>query len=55
MSTERAQASSVCPTCRQPKRIEMDGVRTPPMPTIFWFCTNKECIDGERNKLFRGG
>ena len=55
MSSESAQGPSVCPTCKQPMRREMDGVRTPPMPTIFWFCTNKECKDGERNKLFRGG
>ena len=36
-------------------RKEYDGVRQPPMPSAFWFCTNKTCADGVRNRLFQGG
>jgi hypothetical protein len=46
---------TICPTCGNPMRREYDGVRTPPMPQIFWFCTSSECDDGKKNKLFSGG
>lgn len=36
-------------------RKEYDGIRQPPMPSVFWFCTNSACADGERNRLFQGG
>jgi hypothetical protein len=36
-------------------RREFDGVRNPPMPGVFWFCTNTECEDGGRNRLYSGG
>ena len=36
-------------------RREFDGVRNPPEPGVFWFCTNLECEDGKRNPLFSGG
>ena len=44
-----------CPTCGKPMRREFDGVRNPPMPGVFWFCTNFECEDGKRNKIYSGG
>ena len=53
-STEGGQ-QPVCPICGQPMRRELDGARVPPMPHVFWFCTNSNCADGEKNKLFRGG
>ena len=36
-------------------RREHDGVRMPPMPKVFWFCTNVECADGKQNRLYSGG
>jgi hypothetical protein len=36
-------------------RREFDGVRNPPAPGVFWFCTNLDCEDGKRNPLFSGG
>jgi len=36
-------------------RREFDGVRVPPMPGIFWFCTNAACEEGKGNKLYSGG
>ena len=45
----------VCPTCTQSMRREFDGVRNPPMPAIFWFCTNTVCEDGKRNRIHSGG
>lgn len=44
-----------CPTCGEAMRREFDGVRTPPMPGIFWFCINPNCDDGKRNKIYSGG
>ncbi|MCH8205840.1 MAG: hypothetical protein IH956_02425 [Chloroflexi bacterium] len=44
-----------CPTCGEEMRREFDGVRNPPMPTVFWFCVNAECEDGKRNRLYSGG
>ena len=44
-----------CPTCGEPMRREFDGVRNPPMPGVFWFCTNADCEDGKRNRLYSGG
>jgi len=44
-----------CPNCGKPMRREFDGVRNPPAPGVFWFCTNLECEDGKRNPLFSGG
>ena len=44
-----------CPSCDSPMRREFDGVRNPPLPGVFWFCTDLECDDGRRNKLYHGG
>ena len=44
-----------CPTCGQPMRREFDGMRTPPMPKVFWFCINVDCEDGKENRTFHGG
>ena len=44
-----------CPVCKQNMRREFDGVRQPPMPSVFWFCTNAQCDDGKRNHLYQGG
>ena len=44
-----------CSRCGAPMRREFDGVRTPPMPGVFWFCINSECEDGKRNKIYSGG
>ena len=44
-----------CPVCGQPMRRESDGVRNPPMPGTFWFCTNIDCEDGKRNRVYSGG
>ena len=46
---------TTCPKCGQPMRREFDGVRNPPMPGVFWFCTNAECGDGGRNRIYSGG
>ncbi len=46
---------ATCPVCSQPMRREKDGVREPPMPNVFWFCRNRDCRDGKRNKVFNGG
>lgn len=45
----------LCPICGTPLRREFDGVRNPPMPGVFWFCTNGDCEDGRRNKIYSGG
>ncbi|MCH7653291.1 MAG: hypothetical protein IIB14_06395 [Chloroflexi bacterium] len=47
--------TAACPSCGNPMRREFDGVRVPPMPTIFWFCTNAACEEGKGNKLYSGG
>ena len=53
---ERENVSKTpCPTCGEPMRREFDGVRNPPMPGIFWFCTNSDCKDGGNNRLYSGG
>ncbi len=44
-----------CPECGRLMRREFDGVRNPPMPGVFWFCTNADCADGKRNKIYSGG
>ena len=44
-----------CPICEEPLRREFDGVRNPPAPGVFWFCTNADCTDGARHKIFSGG
>ena len=44
-----------CPKCGERMRREFDGVRNPPAPGVFWFCTNLDCEDGKRNPLFSGG
>ena len=44
-----------CPTCGEPMRREMDGVRAPPLPGVFWFCTNRDCEDGRKNRIYSGG
>ena len=55
MASESTTPPASCPTCGQPMRRELDGMRVPPMPQVFWFCTNSSCADGNRNRLFRGG
>ena len=47
--------ASVCYKCGQEMRREHDGVRVPPMPKVFWFCTNVDCEDGKGNRLYSGG
>ena len=54
VAREQVEAA-VCPICESPMRREFDGVRNPPLPGIFWFCTNLECEDGRRNRLYSGG
>jgi len=44
-----------CPSCGHPMRRESNGVRTPPMPAVFWFCTDKNCGAGMRNRIYSGG
>lgn len=44
-----------CPACGEPMRREFDSVRKPPLPGVFWFCTNLDCQDGKRNKIYSGG
>ena len=44
-----------CPTCGEPMRREFDGIRNPPLPGIFWFCTNLDCQDGKGNRTYSGG
>ena len=46
---------AMCPNCKEPMRRELDGVRAPPMPKLFWFCTNRDCEDGKRNRVYSGG
>ena len=46
---------ATCPSCGQSMRQELDGVRRPPMPKIFWFCANIDCKEGKSNKIFHGG
>jgi hypothetical protein len=53
--TTGATTQVLCPTCREAMRREVDGVRVPPMPGVFWFCTNASCEDGKRNRVYRGG
>ena len=55
MTQAQTPKAVVCPTCDEPMRRELDGVRFPPMPHIFWFCANRDCRDGKRNKLYSGG
>ena len=50
-----AEAAALCPACGSPMRKEYDGVRQPPMPRVFWFCTNARCPEGKDNLLFQGG
>ena len=47
--------TSVCPKCSREMRREHDGLRVPPMPHVFWFCTNSDCDDGRNNRLYSGG
>ena len=47
--------ASACPKCGLSMRREHDGVRVPPMPKVFWFCTNSDCKDGRNNRLYSGG
>ncbi len=46
---------AICSVCGTPMRRESNGLRRPPMPEVFWFCTNPQCEDGKRNKLYYGG
>ena len=46
---------ATCPTCGEPMRREFDWVRNPPMPGVFWFCTNADCADGKGNRIYSGG
>ncbi len=55
MTTPERPERAACPACGEGMRRELDGLRVPPMPQVFWFCTNSSCPDGSRNKLFRGG
>ena len=55
MATVGSDKGASCPTCGETMRREIDGTRVPPMPHVFWFCTNSECADGQRNRLYRGG
>ena len=55
MTTPNKRDHAMCPACGEAMRRELDGLRVPPMPQVFWFCTNSDCKDGENNKLFRGG
>ncbi len=55
MAASDVQGKAACPKCGQPMRREVDGVRRPPMPHIFWFCRNLDCEDGSRNKVYNGG
>ncbi len=54
-SDSNMETMSVCPKCGQDMRREHDGVRVPPMPKVFWFCTNVDCDDGRNNRLYSGG
>ena len=55
-STEpRREIQAPCPLCERPMRRERDGLRVPPMPTVFWFCSNVDCEDGRNNRLYSGG
>ncbi len=36
-------------------RKEYDGVRQPPMPSVFWFCVNPDRPDGKQNRVYHGG
>ena len=55
MAATNAKNGADCPACGATMRREIDGVRRPPMPQVFWFCTNSNCEDGNKNKLYRGG
>ena len=55
MAAPEARKSVMCPKCGAPMRRERDGVREPPMPHVFWFCTNVDCEDGKRNQIYSGG
>ena len=48
-------AQATCPTCGRAMRREINGIRTPPMPGLFWFCTNLDCKDGKQNHIYSGG
>ena len=47
--------AATCPSCGNPMRREYDGVRTPPMPAVFWFCIDADCADGKSNQIYSGG
>ena len=55
MTAPEAPKPANCPVCGEPMRREVDGVRVPPMPHTFWFCTNRDCDDGKRNRIYSGG
>ena len=55
MTTSEAPTPVSCPRCGKPMRRELDGVREPPMPKIFWFCANRSCEEGKQNKIYSGG
>ena len=55
MTTPDPPKQAACPTCTQPMRRERDGVRLPPLPNLFWFCTNVDCEDGKKNRVYSGG
>ena len=55
MTTSEGAQVPTCPTCGQGMRRELDGVRVPPMPRVFWFCVNGDCQEGRQNQVYRGG
>ena len=55
MSVSESRDQANCPTCGEPMRRERDGVRSPPMPQVFWFCINARCEDGKQNQIYSGG
>ena len=55
MTQPKTPEAVECPTCTEPMRRELDGVRFPPMPHVFWFCATRDCQDGKRNRLYSGG
>lgn len=55
MSTPAQSQRAPCPKCGESMRQEKDGVRLPPMPHVFWLCTNSRCEDGKKNRVYSGG
>ena len=55
MAERQGLPRPACPACGQPMTREIDGLRSPPMPEVFWFCTNGRCEDGKQNKIYYGG